>query len=110
MEGDRRLVCVLVATGVLLAVGAAFHFGVPVVAPGIQPQFGNAALFRPWDRWTSTYMLVHPVWSNKSAEPESVSRAELADCCRAGPSPDGTSEMAIGGAPNFRRRTFASKD
>ena len=49
------------ASGVILfAVGAVFHFGVPVVAPGIPSQFANTALFRPWDGWTSTYMVLHP--------------------------------------------------
>jgi hypothetical protein len=53
---------VAVAAAVLLAVGALFHFGLPMIAPGIPPQFGNAALFRPWAGWTSTYMLLHPLW------------------------------------------------
>jgi len=44
----------------LFAVGAAFHFAVPVVAPTVPPQFGNAGLFRPWAGWTSTYMALHP--------------------------------------------------
>jgi hypothetical protein len=33
-----------------------------MIAPGIPPQFQNAALFRPWAGWTSTYMLLHPLW------------------------------------------------
>jgi hypothetical protein len=44
----------------MLVVGAVFHFGLPVVAPDIPPQYGNANLFRPWGGWTSTYMAVHP--------------------------------------------------
>lgn len=52
----------LVAPVVLLAVGTAFHFALPVVAPGVQQQFNNAALFRPWAGWTSIYMAVHPLW------------------------------------------------
>jgi len=56
------LVCVAVAAAVLLAVGVLFHFGLPIAAPDIPPQFGNATLFRPWAGWTSTYMLLHPLW------------------------------------------------
>jgi hypothetical protein len=49
------------AAGVtLFLVGAAFHWLVPVVAPGIPPQYLDAALFRPWAGWTSTYMAIHP--------------------------------------------------
>jgi hypothetical protein len=47
---------------ILLAVGIAFHFLVPVVAPNIPPQFDNSLLFRPWAGWTSTYMVIHPIW------------------------------------------------
>lgn len=60
MGADRSAICVLVAGITLFAVGALFHFAVPVVAPNIEPQFGNAALFRPWPEWTSTYMSIHP--------------------------------------------------
>jgi hypothetical protein len=56
------VVCVAVAILTLLAVGIAFHFAVPVLAPGIPPQFANAALFRPWAGWTWIYMLLHPLW------------------------------------------------
>ncbi len=45
----------------LYAVGLLFHFTIPTVAPDIPPQFGNAALFRPWAGWTSTYMALHPL-------------------------------------------------
>lgn len=31
-----------------------------MIAPGIPPQFLNAALFRPWPGWTYTYMVIHP--------------------------------------------------
>lgn len=58
----RQLACVAVADVVLLVVGGLFHLGMPFVAPGIKPQFLNAALFRPWAGWTSTYMLIHPLW------------------------------------------------
>jgi hypothetical protein len=50
------------ASVVLFVVGAAFHFGVRFVAPAVPPQFENVALFRPWAGWTSTYMLIHPLW------------------------------------------------
>src|SRR6516225_2322746 len=50
-----------VAALTLLAVGVAFHFAVPILAPGIPPQFLNIALFRPWGGWTSTYMFLHPL-------------------------------------------------
>jgi hypothetical protein len=53
---------VVVAAAVLFAVGGLFHLGMPFVAPAIPPQFANAALFRPWAGWTSTYMLLHPLW------------------------------------------------
>jgi hypothetical protein len=56
----RKVICVLVAGITLFAVGALFHLVVPLVAPSITPQFGNAALFRPWSEWTSTYMVLHP--------------------------------------------------
>lgn len=50
----------LTAAGVLFSVGAAFHFGVKLLAPGIDAQFQNNPVFRPWDGWTSTYMTLHP--------------------------------------------------
>jgi hypothetical protein len=40
-------------------VGYLFHKVVPVVVPAIPGQFANAALFRPWAGWTSTYMVFH---------------------------------------------------
>jgi hypothetical protein len=60
MSIGRGAVCVVAAGLTLFAVGAVFHLAVPLVAPGIPPQFGNTALFRPWGGWTSTYMLLHP--------------------------------------------------
>ncbi len=60
MGVGRRAACLVVAGMTLFAVGALFHLTVPLVAPGIPLQFGNAALFRPWDGWTSTYMALHP--------------------------------------------------
>ena len=32
-----------------------------MVAPAIPRQYANAALFRPWSGWTSTYMFFHPI-------------------------------------------------
>ena len=61
MNVGRLISCMAVAGLTLLAVGLVFHFAVPVIAPGIPPQFLNAALFRPWGGWTSTYMLLHPL-------------------------------------------------
>jgi hypothetical protein len=58
----RRIACIAASSAILLAVGAAFHFGIPLVAPAVPPQFKNASLFRPWAGWTSTYMLIHPLW------------------------------------------------
>jgi hypothetical protein len=60
MGVGRAAACVLVAGLTLFVVGALFHLAVPWVAPAIPPQFGNAALFRPWAGWTSTYMALHP--------------------------------------------------
>jgi hypothetical protein len=62
MVWARFAACALAAVLTLLAVGLGFHFAIPVVAPGIPPQFLNAALFRPWAGWTRIYMLLHPVW------------------------------------------------
>jgi hypothetical protein len=52
--------CCLVAGLIQFLVGFLFHKAVPVVVPAIPAQFGNAALFRPWEGWTSTYMFFHP--------------------------------------------------
>ena len=53
--------CIVAAGLTLFAVGALFHFVVPMVAPDIPAQFqNNPALYRPWAGWTSTYMYLHP--------------------------------------------------
>jgi hypothetical protein len=44
----------------MFLVGCIFYGLVPVVAPGLASQYLNTALFRPWDGWTSTYILLHP--------------------------------------------------
>jgi len=61
MNTGRFLLAVLAASATLFAVGAVFYFGVPVVAPNIEPQFKNLALYRDWNGWTSTCMLLHPL-------------------------------------------------
>lgn len=61
MRIGRYALCALAAGVALFAVGALFHFAIPVIAPSIPPQFDNAALFRPWSGWTSTYMTLHPL-------------------------------------------------
>ncbi|WZP00116.1 hypothetical protein EP7_001733 [Isosphaeraceae bacterium EP7] len=58
----RQIMCAIVAASVLFMVGVAFHLAMPLVAPGIPPQFSDSSLYRPWTGWTSTYMLVHPLW------------------------------------------------
>ncbi|HVJ85366.1 MAG TPA: hypothetical protein VM452_06955 [Caulifigura sp.] len=58
----RLVTCVLAAGVTQFLVGTLFHFGVPLVATSIPPQFANSNLFRPWEGWTSTYMVVHPFW------------------------------------------------
>ena len=58
----RFVFCSLTAAVTLLGIGTIFHFGVPIVLPGIPPQFTNSGLYRPWAGWTTTYMLIHPIW------------------------------------------------
>jgi hypothetical protein len=53
----------------LFLVGTLFHLLVPMIAPGIRPQFLNAALFRPWPGWTFTYMVINPFGYGFSAFP-----------------------------------------
>ena len=60
MTWSRWVSYSLAAGATLFLVGAAFHLLVPVVAPGIPPQFLDVGLFRPWSGWTSTYMALHP--------------------------------------------------
>jgi len=61
MNTGRFLLAALAASATVFAVGAVFCFGVPVVAPNIEPQFKNLALYRDWNGWTSTCMLLHPL-------------------------------------------------
>jgi len=60
MTWSRWISCGLAAGIALFLVGTAFYILVPILAPGIPPQFLNDELFRPWTGWTSTYMLLHP--------------------------------------------------
>ena len=60
MSAGRGAACVFSAGATLFAVGGLFHLAVPAIAPSIPPQFEEAALFRPWAGWTSTYMALHP--------------------------------------------------
>jgi hypothetical protein len=60
MDVGRRTLCVVAAGATLFAVGALFHFAVPIIAPTIPKQYEDKGLFRPWTGWTSTYMVFHP--------------------------------------------------
>ena len=62
MRWFRCICCMVVAAVVLFVVGVVFHLVIPVLIPAIPPQFENQALFRPWQGWTSSYMLIHPLW------------------------------------------------
>lgn len=45
---------------ILFGVGVAFHFLAPLVAPWLESEYRNEAVFRPWGAWTRMYMLAHP--------------------------------------------------
>jgi hypothetical protein len=50
-----------IAVGItMFLVGGMFHILIRFLAPDILQQYKNPALFRDWDGWTSTYMLIHP--------------------------------------------------
>ena len=52
----------VVAGLVLLGVGCLFHFVlVPALAPGLEKEYENRALFRSLAGWPGTYMLLHPL-------------------------------------------------
>ena len=51
----------LLAGTVMFAIGAVFHWLVPILAPWIAALFAPP-VFRPWPGWTRTYMIVHPFW------------------------------------------------
>jgi hypothetical protein len=60
MEWVRFLVGSVLCGAVLFAVGVAFHFLTPRVAPWLEAEYRNQALFRPWGGWTGSYMFAHP--------------------------------------------------
>jgi hypothetical protein len=60
MGRGRTVACCVVAGLIQFLVGYLFYKAVPVVVPAIPRQYENAALFRPWAGWTSTYMFFHP--------------------------------------------------
>jgi hypothetical protein len=50
-----------IAVGItMFLVGVVFHFLIGSLAPDIERQYKNSALFRSWQGWTSNYMLIHP--------------------------------------------------
>ena len=61
MEWSRLVAGSLLTSVILLGVGTLFHFTIPVLAPQLEQEYRNAALFRPWEGWTRLYMLVHPL-------------------------------------------------
>lgn len=56
----RLLAQMAVAALILFSVGAVFHVTIGALLPELQRHFENDALYRPWDGWTSTYMIIHP--------------------------------------------------
>lgn len=60
MSINRAALCCFAAGAALFAVGGIFHEAIPIVAPGIEQEYENLAVFRPWNGWTSTYMYLHP--------------------------------------------------
>lgn len=50
-----------IAVGItMFAVGLLFHILGLLIAPGLGQHYKNRDLFREWNGWTSTYMLMHP--------------------------------------------------
>ena len=50
-----------IAVGVtMFLVGLLFHISGPSLAPGFEQHYKNRDLFRNWNEWTSTYMMIHP--------------------------------------------------
>jgi hypothetical protein len=60
VDGIRYLGASLLCGAVLFGVGITFHGVVPLVAPGLEAEYRNAALFRPWGGWTRPYVMAHP--------------------------------------------------
>lgn len=44
----------------MFLVGLMFHVLGAYIAPGLELQYKNRDLFRDWNAWTSTYMVIHP--------------------------------------------------
>ena len=44
----------------MFLVGVVFHILGSYFASGLEQQYENRDLFRGWEGWTSTYMLIHP--------------------------------------------------
>jgi hypothetical protein len=57
----RILALGLLAGTVMFAIGAAFHWLLPILAPWIAALY-VPPVFRPWCGWTRTYMIIHPFW------------------------------------------------
>jgi hypothetical protein len=51
----------LLAGTVMFAMGAMFHWLVPVLMPAVAAMF-RPPVFRVWPGWTRLYMIVHPFW------------------------------------------------
>lgn len=52
--------CSIAAGITMFLVGVVFHFLIGSLAPEIERQYKNPALFRGWQGCTSTYMTIHP--------------------------------------------------
>lgn len=57
---SQWLRCSLIAAITMFLVGSIFFYLVPLLFFGIEQQYNNFSLFRPWPEWTSTYMMFHP--------------------------------------------------
>ncbi|NQU21756.1 MAG: hypothetical protein HQ567_10770 [Candidatus Nealsonbacteria bacterium] len=60
MAWSRWVSCSLAAGITMFLVGAAFYILVPILAPGIPPQYDNHGLFRVLSGWPLIYMVIHP--------------------------------------------------
>jgi hypothetical protein len=57
----RILASGLLAGTVMFAIGAVFHWLLPILAPWIVALL-IPPVFRPWPGWVRTYMIAHPFW------------------------------------------------
>lgn len=60
MTWSRWISCSLAAGIAMFLVGTAFHILVPILAPGIPPQYNNHELFRILSGWPLIYVVLHP--------------------------------------------------